>query len=500
VKLRPRWAVVGLVTAAIALGIAFRVVIYRSSLGYLGTDEATWGLMARHVLHGEASAFFWGQSYGGTQEVFPVAALFGLFGTHLVLMRIVPIAFSIAAAGVLWVIARRLYGETAALSAALLLWIWPIYEVWKIEIWSGFYGAALLDVALVLLLCIRLDEAPSARLVAIFGLVVGLAAWESVQTFAVILPAVAWLTFRRPRLWARAWIALPGLVLGALPSLLSNLHHDWWSLTFHGSGGTYESRLRGYFSSTLPMALGLRVPFAVDWTFGVVLSVLGYGAAVIVFLVLAWRWRRRELSLLPVVIVAYPFVYAVNGMTSNTSEPRYVFVLLPVVVLMIASLATDLTKAALVLCVAAAVSSVVLVRWNDWHRAPARERGLNPGEVALGPTITALERSGVTRAYATYSVADRMTFDTRERIVVSEADLSDLKVAGPGRVLPPAPTNYTEHHHPAYDRAVRAARRFAYVFVQGEPDEARDVRLLVANGYRRTDVGTMVVLFSPPQP
>ena len=62
--------------AAIVYGIVLRVVVYRDPIGAMQGDEALWGLMARHVLHGEVSAFFWGQSYGGTKEVFPVAALF----------------------------------------------------------------------------------------------------------------------------------------------------------------------------------------------------------------------------------------------------------------------------------------------------------------------------------------------------------------------------------------------------------------------------------------
>src|SRR5919205_2191507 len=125
--MRQRPAPYVIAAAAIALGIGFRVAIYRSSIGHLGTDEAVWGLMARHAEHGELSAFFWGQAYGGTQEVLPVALLFRLFGTHLVLMRLVPVVFSLAAIFVVWRIGRRLGGDTVGLTAALLLWIWPIY-------------------------------------------------------------------------------------------------------------------------------------------------------------------------------------------------------------------------------------------------------------------------------------------------------------------------------------------------------------------------------------
>ena len=132
--------------------------------------------MARHVLHGEVSAFFWGQSYGGTQEVFPVAALFWVFGTHLFLMRIVPIACSVVAGIIVWRIARRELGELQGIVAGLLLWIWPVYAVWKIEVWSGFYGGGLIYASLVLLLTLRLDRAQTRLDSALMGLVVGLGA------------------------------------------------------------------------------------------------------------------------------------------------------------------------------------------------------------------------------------------------------------------------------------------------------------------------------------
>ena len=61
-------------------------------------------------------------------------------------------------------------------------------------------------------------------------------------------------------------------------------------------------------------------------------------------------------------------------------------------------------------------------------------------------------------------------------------------------MLPPVPTDYTMHHHPAYDTDVRTARRFAYIFVRREPSEAADVSLLRAHGFSEHDVGSLIVL------
>ena len=204
-----RRRVTALVAIVAAIGVALRVVVYRSSIGRLDGDEATWGLMARHAAHGQFTAFFWSQPYGGTQEVLIVALLFMLFGTHLVLMRIVPIALALASSVVIWRIGKRTIGDLPAVTAALLFWIWPPYLLWKLQIWHGFYGAGVLYSTLVLLLVLRLAEEPSKRDVALLGLVLGLAFWEDVQTVTVIVPALLWLTIRRPRVWGWARSLFP---------------------------------------------------------------------------------------------------------------------------------------------------------------------------------------------------------------------------------------------------------------------------------------------------
>ncbi len=502
-RTRLRWAgdrrLLGLAVMAVVAGVALRTLIYRTSLGQLDIDEATWGLMARHAEHGQLSAFFWGQAYGGTQEVIPVALLFSIFGTHLFLARLVPMLLSSLSALIVWRIGRRTIGELPAIVAGLLLWVWPPYPIWKLEVWAGFYGGGLLYTTLILLLTLRLDESPTRRRVALMGLVLGLGFWESVQTVAVIIPALAWLSMRRPRVWREAWAAIPGAAIGALPWILSNLRHDWWSLSIPGSGidVSYATRLRGFFTDTFPMLLGLRIPYSTAWLFGTVLTGALYLAGVGLFAVFAWRWRRTPLSLFAFAAVTFPFLYAISGQTANTAEPRYVVLLAPVVVLMVATAATTLPRATVMLAIGVLISTVALVKWIDWtHTA----KGAVFNVVDVQPAIAALDRAGIDRAYSDYALAYSITFDTRERIIVSEADLRNLRAAGPDRVLPPVPTNHTMHHHPAYDSAVRAAPRFAYIFVSGEPGEARDVPLLRAHGYEEETIGRLVLLVSPPQP
>ena len=76
--------------AAIVAGVALRAWMLTTSLGTLDADEAVWGLMARHVLDGELSTFYWGQTYGGTLEVLLTAPGFAVLGPSTLAVRGVP--------------------------------------------------------------------------------------------------------------------------------------------------------------------------------------------------------------------------------------------------------------------------------------------------------------------------------------------------------------------------------------------------------------------------
>jgi 4-amino-4-deoxy-L-arabinose transferase-like glycosyltransferase len=463
----------------------------------LDADEAVWGLMARAALHGDASTFFWGQAYGGTQEVAAVAGLFALGGTHVFLMRVVPIVLGAAAAIVVWRIGRRTIGELPAVVAGCVMWIWPPYVIWKLDVWHGFYASGLVYSALIILFALRLDAQPSRRDAAVFGLLLGLAFWQTLQIVPIAGPAIVWLTVRRPAVWRHAWLAAPAALLGALPWLLSNLHHDWWSFDLPSGDTPYRNRLRSAVDATLPMQLGLRVPYSSEWLLGRTLSGVAYVAIGAAFLVGWWKLRRRPISLLFLVVACYPFLSAVSGLAWLTTEPRYMVMVVPALAVLFAAPATTLPRAALVLAVAAALTAGVLERWIDFNdrRVAATERVT----VDIVPAIAALDGMGVDRLYADYWLAYRITFDTRERVIASQADLLSLEPERPGRVLPLVPHHYSDHRHPEYDTAVREADRHAYLLLRGESATAADRELLEEHGYQLTRIGRLDLLVSPPQ-
>lgn len=480
------------VGAAALAGIALRLYVQVSSLGVLDADEAVWGLMARHLLHGQLSAFYWGQGYGGTQEVILTAPLFALFGASVLAMRLVPLALTAVAAGLVWRIGRRTIGEPAARIAGALLWVWPPYLVWKSDRAHGFYGSGLVLVSLLLLLVLRLGERRSRRDAALLGLVLGLGWWQTPQVVPIAAPALVWLAWKRPSVWRDGWAILPAALIGALPWLLSNLHHQWWSLHIDSGDTAYPQRLRGFFSATLPMIVGLRLPFTSEWLLGAAASAVVYAGLVALLAIAAWRRRRSDaMVLFAGVVAAFPFLYAVSPATWLVDEPRYVVVLLPVLVLLLAQWLTRARRGAVAVAAGVALSAFVLAHLASSPEYDRRADGLDvPRHFA--PLVSELERRRLGRVFAGYWVAYRIDFETHERIVAAEALLPTLAIRG-GRVVPRVPTRFNDNRHPEYDSAVRVDPSAGVVLLEDAPEDARARPLLERAGYTRDVIGGFAV-------
>lgn len=478
-----------LLALAAAAGVILRLAIHASSLGVLDADEAVWGLMSRHVLDGDVSAFYWGQGYGGTQEAILGAPLV-VVSSSVWAIRVVPVLLTAAAVIVVWRVGRRTIGEPAATVAAAVFWVWPAYVVWKSTRAHGFYGSGLVLGSLVLLLVLRLAERRSLRDTALLGLTIGLGVWQTPQIVPIVLPAVAWLVFRRRSVLRDVWAAVPLALVGALPWILSNLRHDWWSFEIDSGDTPYLSRLRGFFSATLPMTLGLRIPFTSEWLGGPALAAAVYALVVVALGVVAWRCRSSNVLLLVAVVCAYPFLYALSPSTWITDEPRYVVMVVPSIVLLLSLPLTTPRRAWTGLAVALALTIVVLLR------IPGPEFDRRVGEEYvprdLGPLVAELDRRAINSVFAGYWIAYPLLFRTDERIVAAEADLATLAVHD-GRVLPKLPRRPTDIRWRPYDDAVRRTPEPGWVFVAGSDAQRRWQPLLVRERYVRTDAGGFAV-------
>ncbi|MBA2385358.1 MAG: glycosyltransferase family 39 protein, partial [Actinobacteria bacterium] len=261
----------GVLALAVLVAAGLRAgVLSSDSLGVLDSDEAVVGLMARHALDGELTAFFWGQSYGGTLEPLLVAVAFALAGSGVLTLKLVPVLLFAVAGVLVWLIGRRTIGERGAAIAVVLFGLGPAYVVWWSTKERGFYGVTLVLGLLVVLLVLRLHERIDRRDLAVLGLALGLGLWTNAMIGFVALPAVGWLVWRRRSVLRRAWISLVCAALAASLWIREAVVNDLAPLRQgpEPGGDGYLDHLNTFFAADLPMALGLRIPFSLEWPVG----------------------------------------------------------------------------------------------------------------------------------------------------------------------------------------------------------------------------------------
>lgn len=502
-----RWKV--LLTLVGAAGVALRIWVHRSALGIPDSDEAVVGLMVDHAMHGDLTTFFWGQAYGGSQEALLTVPVFWLAGSSWLTLRLVPIALSAVAAVVVWRVGRRTLGEPAAAVAGVLFWIWPPFVIYKLTHQWGFYASGALYSALLLLLTLRLVERPSRARAGALGLVAGLSLWQSAQLVPIVVPAIVWAVWRQRSVVRQAWVAVVFAIVGALPSIVWNVRNDWGSfMSPIEDSTTYAHRLRVFASPLLPMLLGLRTPFTQERLLPAIPTLLLYAAILALFAFGAYKARQRDISLLYVVALAFPFVYTLAPATFFSLEPKYLVVLSPVLVLLVAQLATTYWRATAVLALALVVSIATLDRMETYFRTVPAQPPAAPRD--LGPLVSTLDRLGLDRVYADFWLAYALTFDTRERIIASQNKFTKLSFVGGQAVA----SRHPFIRYPPYERKVEAARHGFVLFREsiahgadrppGPEAKARAEQLqrLVAQlssyGYRRYLVGPFVVYAPPP--
>jgi hypothetical protein len=474
-------------------GIGFRVWAILLPQGALDADEAVVGLMTHGILHGTLPVFFPGQGYGGTQEPFLAAPLVALFGLKAAAIRAVVVALWAASAILVWRIGLRVLDEQRAVVAAVLFWIWPAYFDWKSTRAHGFYGSELFLGLAVLLLVLRLAERVTRRDLALLGLSLGLGLWSSPQIAIVALPALGWLAWRR-RSVLRGWpVVLPAAVVGALPWLLGNLRHDWYSLHPGRNEGAWSAHVHNLVVATLPQALGIRLPWSFEWLGGAVVGYLLYAALAATFVRLVIRWPPRLTPLFLIVLV-FPVFYFVSPYTWLQSEPRYLTLVMPVFALLAAAALTKPAVAiAAVLC-AAALSAAGLVELERHHVAPFRTEGVAvPAD--LTPVLETLRGHQVGYAFASYWIAWRITFESDLRIVGAKASYGH-PFARNHRVYPGDPLNDLGID-PTYYVEAQRHRDVAHVFVLGGDVEPRVRALLRRTGYRRLVSGRFAIWLPP---
>jgi hypothetical protein len=137
---------------------------------------------------------------------------------------------------------------------------------------------------------------------------------------------------------------------------------------------------------------------------------------------------------------------------------------MPVVALLVAEGLRSPPVVAVALAAAFALSVTGLARMDGSFRYETRTGHMRVPD-DLGPLLDALDARGKRTAQADYWVAERITFESRERIVANS------------------------HRYPPFTERVAASADPARVFVAGTTAERRARPTLLAEGYDRVETG-----------
>ncbi len=455
--------VVVVVIGAVAVGLYCRLwlILHAPST----SDEAISGLIAQGALHGHFTAFYGGQSYGGTAEPALIALAFALFGQTAVVAELVVVALAAVAAILTMRIALRLVSRNIALLAGALAWAAPAVTVRDSIRVYGFRGVTLVCGVGLLLVSFRILENRRGLINFVaLGLLAGIGWWSSPEIAYYILPAVLVLGIAvfRNRSWHAWW---PGLLttltataVGALPWIWVNIGSNLASL--HSDKPVkldYIQRLSTFFQWVLPMETGLRKADSGAWNFGSF-------HVVVLLLVVALLVGSLELCLLrggaSAVIglsaMAFPFLYALSPASWAWRDGRYGCYLVPLLALVVAigisevarllhipSSATLLMSGLVIL--STVVAAVSVAQAIDLHRTTTTSGWGDPDAPTIA-AISKLEGAGVKAGYADYWVAYKLDFLSKGRLDITT-------------------TGHDVDRMPAINETVHKSKHVAWIFV-----------------------------------
>jgi 4-amino-4-deoxy-L-arabinose transferase-like glycosyltransferase len=434
------------VCGVLALAALVRLAVVLGPLGWLESDEAIVGLMARHILEGDRPVFYWGQSYLGALEAYSAAAAFALFGSSTVVLKLVPTLYSLGFVLLSYLVARRLFGHWPALFSALYLAVPPtMLAVWSTKPRGGYAEVLFLGEALLLLTLLLPDARRPRVLALVWGVVGGLAVWTHQLAAFYVLPSAAYLGLAmRARVLPVVLPAAVGGALGASPLVVANLTSEFSSVgSLWGSAGAsladLPRNLRTLWRLGIPVVLGLAQPTAdldlwrQDWPSRPA-SLLPVAVAANVLLLLGLVPYRRAVSALlrgerspmsgPALLVGLVLVtllmLPLTKFDELVAEPRYALPLYAAAPLY-AALAWRLLPRKWLLCVALAAPLALnlhnLATANPWLLMPTTAGASTPE--TRGDLIRFLEERDLTRVYADYWLVYPLAFESEERIIAA---------------------------------------------------------------------------------
>ncbi|MBN2368919.1 MAG: hypothetical protein JXO72_00355 [Vicinamibacteria bacterium] len=489
-----RWLLPLAILIAMLVRFPFWAEAWRTPLD---ADTAIIGLMARHPA---SSLTMWGQPYGSPLDAWLAAPILALMGWTPQAMRVFYFVLGLALVPMTHAMGKRLH-PGAAFPAALLMACPPAYYLLLSAMPPPLYPTTLLLCGGLLILAIDIGErttasARSLRRLVLWGALAGLALWTHLVAASAVAVTAAYILVKARARRTSFYAALLPLLVASSPVWIragSSISPTRLLRVADPHRETIEHLRLLTPDLHLPLGgiLGIHAPIVADSGEHVVsapritsLAVVTIWAFVLVGTLIAARRSppaRMLLIAALLAILAFMLPLRARPNTIRYMTPLYV----PLAALAAwtpVALSTRRRAAILALSLAAlnlAGASPLLIAWHraDRDKAPF----LLPD---LSGVRRALENRGIRRAYASYGPAYRLTYESGERIIVSQ----------------PRNERFPRMKLPYHDE-VRFAKNVAWILTPAipsdlpAPDTFESALRATGGTWRRLDVGPAVLYF-----
>jgi hypothetical protein len=424
---------------ALVIGIMFRYLLLLSpTYRYVYYDEAIPGIMALDILQGELPLVYWGHPYLGSLDAFSAAALFFLFGSSTLMLRISVLCYFAVFAVFLFKLGQQITGKAMPWYLLIFLVIPPLgLNQFSLSTIGGYMHVVAMGTIMMYLTARLLEEVTAKQeitLFALLGFVAGLGFW----TFIMIVPYIAgcygtlflkyrFRLFRFPLLFS---VLMFGL--GSLPSWIWNFQHEFIGLTAKSKtvaladipkhldnlynlfvnilGRTDEYVLLPFFHSLLTWAITILLA-------AVILYWFRHAAFDLLKAVVS---KQRTPSVLDMVVICF-FVSAASFVLSDRGQYsliRYGMIFYSTLPLLIVWFFYRLSRERNWLHVI--FLPLLLLMLVPYNFAFIRNGYMASGADDMAKLIDFMKEQNLHHAYAHYTVGHSITFESGKDIIISD--------------------------------------------------------------------------------
>jgi hypothetical protein len=421
-----------------ALGFAVRLVLGLRTP--LDPSEATLGLTALHIVHGQPMLMDPDAQYLGALDAYLVAPFVALFGAGLAAVRV-----GLAFLGALTVLAAYWFGRIAlrragdAIVAAIVTAVFPLFAVsWSTRLQPGAVDLVLLE-TICLAAAARVGWGGGHRLRwwALLGFAAGVAVWSDLVFLCVVVAVAVGLLLRAPRIdWPNmrrgASAALIAGVVGTLPWLIFNVPNGFPSLhAIPRTDAGIGAGVRNLLSDQLPILVGgssscghAVIPAVLtDVVFGALMLALLWSRRRTLQLLVAGHWTG--ISYLDLALLVVPTTVAAVLLTGANANPCAAENLLPMAVPLALGVAAILVERARWRPVALGVAAIWLVvsavaAAGTLPDSTTLTASGTPIPTNLSPGVSLLTQHHPAAIWAEYSLSRLLSYDSGDTLPIGE--------------------------------------------------------------------------------